>query len=362
MVQLTKFNRRDFLRTTVAAGAALAAPSFAGEAFAQEKYDGKVLVGLSGGGSWRDSVDTLIGEQIRAGGGEIDYVIDAPQANIAKLFAARGGDAPFDVLESGPHLVSVAAPQVQAIDFAKIPNAAALPDYAKGLDFVWNCSSQDGIVYNKEMFEKHNIPLPKQYKDLAHPALKGKVAMPDVNHVQHWNAVVGMAYDGGGDEASLEKAIPIINEIKPAYFYATSTDMGQKMASGEIWAAAWHAGWAVRLANSGTPVGTVFPEIGSKKGALWPVILQVTRSASNADLGAAFIDLYLEPEVQAQHAKTTGVVPVHPDALAEFAKDPIVQELMLTNQSDIDNLHIVDFSKIDQAAWRERWNKDIVRG
>jgi putative spermidine/putrescine transport system substrate-binding protein len=344
--------------STLAVGG-VAATHRAGWAQSSDKV---VKVGLSGGGSWRDSVEKLVGPRLATDGVKIEFIIDAPQGNIAKIFAARGGPAPFDVLESGSNLIQVAQRGVTALDYTKISNAAALPNYMKGKDYVWNCASQDGIVYNMEVFKANDIPLPTQYKDLAHPKLKGKVAVPDVNHVQHWNAVVGMAYDNGGDEATLEKAIPVINEIRPSYFYATSTDLGQKMASGEIWAAAWHSGWAVRLRKSGVPVGAIYPKIGSKKGALWPVILQLTKEAPQPDLGLNFINLYLDPEVQSQHAKATGVMPAYPAALKAFAEDPVVKELMLLEPAQIDNLYVVDFSKIDQAKWREAWNKEVVRG
>lgn len=350
-------DRRNLLLSTLAVGG-LAATSGASWAQSAEKI---VKVGLSGGGSWRDSVEKQVAPRLTPQGAKIEFIIDAPQGNIAKIFAARGGPAPFDVLESGPNLIQVAERGVAALDYSKMPNSAALPAYMKGKDYVWNCASQDGIVYNTEIFKANDIPLPKTYKDLAHPKLKGKVAMPDVNHVQHWNAVVGMAHDNGGTEATLEKAIPVINEIRPSYFYASSTDLGQKMASGEIWAAAWHAGWAVRLRKSGVPVATIFPEIGSKKGALWPVILQLTKTAPQPDLGLAFINLYIDPEVQAAHAQTTGVMPAHPAALKAFAEDPVVRELMLVEPAQIDNLYVVDFTKIDQAKWRDSWNKEIQR-
>ncbi|MGE3150372.1 MAG: PotD/PotF family extracellular solute-binding protein [Pseudorhodoplanes sp.] len=360
MTSTSDINRRTLLASALAAGgfAVSGAPGFAqNSAFAGKT----VLAGLSGGGSWRDSIDKLIGERIRAMGGKIDYVIDAPQGNIAKLFAARGGAAPFDVLESGPHLVPLAARAVVDLDYAKIPNAKALPSYARGKDFVWNCASQDGIVYNADIFKQNGIPIPEYYKDLAHPKLKGKVAIPDVNHVQHWNAVVGMAYDGGGSETAMEKAIPVINNIRPSYFFATSTDLGQKMSSGEIWAAAWHSGWAVRLRKSGVPLAAVYPKIANKRGALWPVILQLTKGAPQPDFGLKFIDLYLDPEIQSVHSKATGVVPVNPAATATLAADPIVKEIMLLDQKDIDNLYVVDFGKLDQAKWRDAWNKEVIR-
>ncbi len=323
----------------------------------------KVTVGLSGGGSWRDSVDNLIGARVRAEGGTIDYVIDAPQGNIAKLFAARGGLAPFDVLESGANLIQLAARAVVELDYSKIPNAAALPGYARGKDYVWNCASEDGIVYNADIFKANGIPVPEYYKDLAHPKLKGKVAIPDINHVQHWDAVVGMAYDGGGDEAHLEAAIPIINAIRPSYFFATSTDAAQKMASRRNHGRRHgdRAG-AVRLRKAGTPVGAAYPKIANKRGALWPVILQLTKGAAEPEFGLNFIDLYLDPTIQSQHARTTGVVPVNPAAMATLADDPVVKELMLLDKKDVDNLYVVDFTKIDQARWRDAWNRDVIRG
>jgi putative spermidine/putrescine transport system substrate-binding protein len=331
-------------------------------AWAQQPFASKSLkVGLSGGGSWRDSVDKLIGTKIKEMGGSVEWVIDAPQGNIAKLFAARGGPPPFDVLESGLHLVQTAQRGIAELDYSKIPNAKLLPEAARGKDYVWNCASEDCIVYNRDVFEKNGIPVPQQYKDLAHPKLRGKVAIPDVNHVQHWNVVVGLAYDAGGSEAKLEAAVPLVNEIKPSYFYATSTDLATKMGSGDIWAAGWHAGWAVRLRRNGVPLAVGYPLIGSKKGAIWPVILQQTRNAAEPALAAKFIDLYLDPEVQTAHAVATGVVPVNTDSLAKLATDPLNKELLLLDKKDIDNLFVVDFSKIDQAKWREVWNKDINR-
>lgn len=353
-----EFPRRAFLAGTLAAG--ILGPVIR-SAHAAALSGRKVVVGLSGGGSWRDSVDNLAGAKIRAEGGTVEYLIDAPQGNIAKLFAARGVPAPFDVLESGPNLVQLAARAVVDLDYSKISNASALPPYMRAKDYVWNCASEDCIVYNTEIFKANDIPVPVHYKDLAHPKLKGKVAIPDINHVQHWNAVVGMAYDGGGEEARLEAAIPIINQIHPAYFYATSTDMAQKMASGEIWASAWHSGWAVRLRKAGSPMGAAYAKIGNKRGALWPVILQLTKGAPDPAAGLSFIDAYLDPSVQSKHAKATGVVPVNPAALATLGDDPIVKELMLLDPKDIANLYVIDFTRVDQAKWRDAWDRDVIR-
>jgi putative spermidine/putrescine transport system substrate-binding protein len=360
MQERNSIDRRTLLLTAAFGGAFLGSMR---RGHAQSSFAGKtVKVGLSGGGSWRDSVDHLIGEKIRAFGGNLELLIDAPQGSIGKLVAARGGPAPFDVLESGPNLIQLAQRLVVDLDYSELPNAKPLPAFARGKDYVSTCASEDCVVYNHDIFQKNGIPVPQHYRELAHPKLKGKVAFPDINHVQHWNAAVGLAYDAGGDEAHLEKAMPLINEIHPSYLYATSTDLATKMASGEVWAAAWHSGWAVRLRRTGVPLSASYMNIGSKKGALWPVINQLVRNAPNPSFGLKFIDLYLDPDVQIAHAKATGVIPINTTALAQLGEDPLNKEILLLKPAEIENLFIVDFSKVDQASWRDRWNKDLNRG
>ncbi len=92
-------------RRTLLAGASALAGMASLPAFAQ---GGSIKV-ATWGGSWRDSLDKTIGEKIRAAGGTVDYVVDTPQGNLAKLVASRGQSAPFDNMESGLELVQLMA-------------------------------------------------------------------------------------------------------------------------------------------------------------------------------------------------------------------------------------------------------------
>lgn len=83
-----------------------------------------VNVDLSGGDSWLHSVEKPVGYRLGAEGAKIAFIGDALQGDITKVFAARGGPIPFDVLEGGPNFIQVA----QRADGAKTLSAAALPD------------------------------------------------------------------------------------------------------------------------------------------------------------------------------------------------------------------------------------------
>jgi putative spermidine/putrescine transport system substrate-binding protein len=347
-------------RRTLLADATVLAGAATLPAFAQ---GGSIKV-ATWGGSWRDSLDKTIGEKIRGGGGSVDYVIDTPQGNLAKLVAARGQSVPFDNMESGLELVQLMAADrfIADLDFDKISNAKALPDYARTKNYVMSVASMDGIVYNHDKFKELGVEPPQRYNDLGNPKLAGHVAWPDINHTQHWNAVAGLAYEAGASEAELTRGIPQLNKIKPAYYYSASTDLSTKMASGEIWAAPWHAGFVVRLRRNKVPLSISYPKFGSKRGALWPVLHHIVRGTQNEALAQKFLNTYLDPEVQLVHARATGVLPTNRSALKKLGEDPENQSVLLLKDEELDNLYVVDFTKVKLPEWRAAWNKDVQRG
>jgi putative spermidine/putrescine transport system substrate-binding protein len=349
-------NRRNVLRygAALAGGAALPWSSLV------RAQTQKAIKVATWGGSWRDSLDKTIGSKLKSTG-TVDYVVDTPQGNLAKLVAARGQTVPFDNMESGLELVQLMAADryIEDLEYAHLPNAKSLPKYAVAKNYVMTVGSVDGIVYNDAKFKELGLAAPKKYSDLADPKLKGRVAFPDINHTQHWNAVAGLAYDAGANEGNLEAAIPLVNKIKPAYFFATSTDLSTKMGAGEIWAAPWHAGFVVRLRRNNVPLAIAYPQIGTHRGALWPVIHHIVRGTNNRDLAERFLDLYLDPELQYEHARATGVMPIQPAAVKKLSTDPENKDVLPF--SEIDNLYVVDFSQVNLPRWRNAWTRDVSR-
>ena len=66
-------------------------------------FDGKTLRVGTWGGSWRDSLEKTVGAKVEARGAKVEYVLDSPTGNAAKLIAARGRAAPFDSMDAAPN-------------------------------------------------------------------------------------------------------------------------------------------------------------------------------------------------------------------------------------------------------------------
>src|SRR5438105_13577468 len=145
-------------RTLLAGASALAAGTML-PALAQGPGSIKVA---PWGGSWCDSLDKQAGERIRAIGGTVDYVVDTPQGNLAKLVAARGQSVPFDNMESGLELVQLMAADrfIQDLNYDRLPNAKSLPKYAVAKNYVMTVGSVDGVIYNTAKYNELGLAPP----------------------------------------------------------------------------------------------------------------------------------------------------------------------------------------------------------
>jgi putative spermidine/putrescine transport system substrate-binding protein len=335
----------------------LAATGTAPPAWAQ-KLDGTLRV-ATWGGSWKDSIHALIGQRLEAMGVKVEYVIGNPAENFAKLVAARGKEAPFDVMEGAPDLVEPMVREgfLAKLNLARLPNAAGLPDFAVSDYYVMTSAAQDGIAYNEKKFQELGLPKPQRYSDLSHPKLQGHVAFPDVTVTMHWHAVVGLAYDAGGDEGRLDRAIEQVKKIKPLYYYPSSTDLVSKFNLGDVWAAPFHAGWVIRVKRTGFPLAHAHPRIGDKQGTLWQVYAHITKTARNVPAAEAFVNAYLDPEVQFEFAKKTGVVPIKKSARERLAKDPEAGGVLMLSDQDMSSAFRIDWKRLDAEKWRETWNR-----
>lgn len=348
--------RRELVRLGLVA---LVAVNIAGQPAWGQKLEGTTLKVATWGGSWKDSLHALAGKRLEAMGVKVEYVVGNPAENFAKLVAARGKDVPFDVMEGTPDLVEpmVREAFLAKLALANIPNAAGLPDFATAEYFVMTSAAQDGIAYNEKKFQELGLPKPQRYSDLIHPKLEGHVAFPDVTVTMHWHAVVALAYEAGGDEARLEPALELIKKIKPLYYYPSSTDLVSKFNLGEIWAAPFHAGWVMRVKRTGFPLAHSHPRILDKLGTLWPVYAHITKGAKNVPAAEAFINAYLDSEIQFEMAKKTGVVPIKKLARERLMKDPEVGGILLLTDKQMNNAFRIDWKRLDAEKWRETWNR-----
>ena len=315
----------------------------------------------SWGGSWRDSYDKNIAQPISSKGVSVEFVLGNPDDNLAKQVAAsRQGMNAFDIMEYTPAQMNAldGSDLFMPLDYGKLPNAENIPGWARAETAVRTQFTVDGIVYNAEKFDQLGIDPPERHEDLLDERLKGHVAFPDIANGAHWAAIVGLS---GGDETQLDPAVEMVSRMDPAYFFSGSTDLATRFGSGEIWAAPWQSGWALRLKRSGAPVAVAYPRIGEKRGALWALSFAILEGTGAADACHVFINQSLSPEAQYGHCAAVGQIPINAEARERMSEDPELQAMMLLNEEDIANAFQIDWSKLDQDTWRERWNREVAR-
>jgi putative spermidine/putrescine transport system substrate-binding protein len=325
------------------------------------RFDGVTLrVGTFGGG-WRDSVHALVGKKMEALGAKVEYVLGNPAENLAKLIAARGQTAPIDVMEVGPaeRVAMLQEDLLAVIPSSEIPNLAKLPSQITEPKLVPHIIVQNGIVYRADVFAEEKIPVPKSYGDLANPKLSGRVAFPDVTNTQFWTAAAALAYEGGGNESTPDVAFANVLKIKPLYYFSAATELAQKFSLGDVVAAPWHAGWAVRFDKAGLKVGFVNPAVGSRYGAIEYNYLGIVKTSKNAAAAAAFINAFLDTSAQTEFARAVGIVPTNREARAQLTSDPVLSKYMLLRDDEIDKAFVVDWSKVNQQQWRSDWARSI---
>ncbi|MBV9784564.1 MAG: extracellular solute-binding protein [Acidisphaera sp.] len=356
---MADLSRRTLVKAAVGAAAGVASARMARAADAAAAF--RIA---TWGGSWRDSVAKSIVGGMDLRGAPPDYVLGNPDDNLAKLIAAhRGGQIPFDVMECNPDQIPALTRSglFETVDYGKLPNAAAIPDWAREQCVVCTVSTEDGIAYNEEKFRQSGIAPPTSYLDLKNPLLAGKLAFPDVSNAQHWNAVVGLAMLGGGSESDMLPALKLVNELKPAYFFAASTDLATRFGSGEIWAAPWQVGWAVRLKRAGAPVAMAYPKFGDKVGALYTISVGIVKGTPRESEAYAFINEYLSTAAQGAHGAATGTLPLNPGGRSVLAQDPVNTGLMILSDQGLNDMFQIDWSRLDTRQWREAWNRGINR-
>lgn len=328
-----------------------------------QKLEGTTLRVATWGGSWRDTLQALIGKRLEAQGVKVEYIVGNPAENLAKLVAARGREVPFDLMEGAPDLAPAMIKEglLQKINLANIPNANALPAFAISDYSIMTSLAEDGIAYNEKKFTELGIPKPVRYSDLRNPKLAGHVAFPEVTVTMHWDAVVGLAYDAGGNETTLDKALERVKEIEPLYYYPSSTDLVTKFNLGDVWAAPFHAGWVIRVRRTGFPLAHSHPRIGDKVGALFPILAHIPKGARNVAAAEAFLNYYLDSEVQFQIAKKVGVAPTNHTARQRLMKDPEAGPILLLTDKQLNHAFQIDWSKLNPEQWREMWNRFVGR-
>jgi putative spermidine/putrescine transport system substrate-binding protein len=349
--------RRSFTLTGITAALAvtLALPLTA----AAGQFDGVTVRLATFGGKWRDIVDAHVTKAFVAEGGKIEYVLGQPAQNIAKLIAARGNAAPFDLMETMDNFLPALQEGgfLEKLDSSRIPNARELPKSAFDSNRVLIWTTQEGIVYNAVKFKEAGIPAPKKYADLADPRLRGKVSLPDVSAGGATPAIVGMAIEAGGDEHNIDPGLALINKIAPASFWSSSSNLQTQLTNGDVWAAAAQAGNVQRLKGQ-VPLAMTYVPLKGKTGVLKQGYLVKVKGTQQSAAVDWIVNRFLSMPMQLATSTEGGQVPSLPRALTELQKDTSMSFLRL-KPAEIEAMYHIDYNLVNQAAYVRKWNRQV---
>jgi putative spermidine/putrescine transport system substrate-binding protein len=352
-------------RTTLWFGFVGALAAGAASALAADKpFDGVTLKIATFGGIWRDFQVQTIVPKMQEMGAKVEFVTGSPPDNLAKLIAARGREAPFDVLDTfDASLPSViAAGLFQKIDVKAIPNVQFLESWQYSDQRIASWITEEAICYNNQKFSELGIPPPTTYRDLANPKLAGRVAIPDIASGGGLANFSAIAYAEGGDLTNVKPALDLITSIKGLKFWRQGEQAVQQFQTGDIYVAVIHAGWCAFLKKAGQPVSVVHPVINaSTKGVLKQGWIGVVTGSKNGNAAAAYINQFLAEDFQFEFAKVNGVIAVNRRAQARMAQDPILKEMLVLDPAQMSKMLQVDYSKANVSDWTEQWNRRVAR-
>ncbi len=334
------------------------------EVRAQEpRFDGTTLRVATWGGTWRDALHEVIGKELEKRGAKVEYVLGNPADSFAKLIAARGRDIPFDVMEIGdpqkPQLVE--GQFLEALNVANLPNSGDLDPAQREQYVIATGLSEGGIVYNVKKFEELGIPKPDRFTGLLHPKLAGKVSLPDINVGPAVTAIVGFAAEAGGDEGRIDGGLELIRKLQVVSFYKSAVELATKFNTGDVWAAVWHAGWALRLRKAGVPAGITFPKVKDRQGLATTTWIGIPKGGKARRAAEFFINQYLDPDAQVKISGKLGQVPVKKGALAKLGDDPELREIMLLTPAQIRNMYYLDWSRVNFSEWVSKWSRAMAQ-
>jgi putative spermidine/putrescine transport system substrate-binding protein len=325
------------------------------------QFDGITVRLATFGGKWRDIVAEHVVKAFEAEGGKIEFVLGQPSTNLAKLIAARGREAPFDMMETMDNNLP-ALTEGKFLEPLNLGNIANLRQIAKG-DYddskvkIW--ITEEGIVYNKKALSENGIAIPRTYLDLADPRLKGKVSLPDITAAGAMPAIVGMAHEAGGNESNIDPALDLVRKIAPASFWSSSSNLQTMLVNGDVWAAAAQAGNVQRLRDK-ADLGMAFPSVAGKNGVLKQGYLVKIKGTKQSQAVEWIINAFLAKPMQIATFAEGGQVPVSTEALAQVREGGTYDFLRLKPE-EIAEMYRIDFSKVDEAAYVQKWNRRINR-
>jgi len=341
--------RRDFLAAGLALGAAAAAPD-------RLRAQAKNLVVATFPGTWSEAHRDLLAPYFRQRtGATVTQSIILAQDQIARLVAAKGNRAPFDVAILDDPQVLDAVKQDLIVEYpaAKSPNwKDLLPQFQDR----WGpkISMQViGIGYNPKKIASP----PRSWDELWEPKYKGRVGLTALNSQLGIAFLAELNRLKGGDEGNFEPAFKALRELLPNVG-AIAANLG---AYATLWQqeqidiAPYNFNFVQTLKGKDVPVELAIPGSGPVG---WATSLHLVANAAEPDLAVKYIDEHLDAGIQAQMLKPPyDVIPTNSKVKLEGA----ITLAIAKTQDDLGKIRTIDWDKLNpqRGALIERFNREI---
>jgi putative spermidine/putrescine transport system substrate-binding protein len=309
------------------------------------------------GGSWRDMAANIIGKKFTAETGvPVEYITGGTIDRLNKEKLAKGNPE-SDITFTTSHVGWLYANDglYEQLDLAKVPNARHLVEQAKISPYhIGTWAYVYTIGYRPDLLKGVGF---ESWADLWKPEIKGKLAAPDFDP-SHLIAVAAML--SGGDAATWEKGQTKLKALKPSFkaYYTNDANSQQLIANGETPVQVILSMNAHYMAGEGVPIQLVIPKEGAVLGIDTVAIM---KGSKKADLAYKYINIALDPQVQAEVAKFKKGSPVVLDAKvdADIAKLPGV----FTTADQWNKQAIIIDHKLraeKTAEWRKWFTENII--
>ncbi len=297
-------------------------------------------------------------------GNKVRYLDGNPSDHLAKLLAAQGKEAPYDLvyLDDGPYAQGLDAGLFDKLDPAIVTNLKFLYPIARMKDdysAAANTSSV-GLAYNTKILKERGIPEPTSWADLWNPKLAGRIALPDITTSAGMNMVMVAAWQVGGDEKDLKNAFQKLAEIKPLYFFKSSADLKTKFQSGEVWVAPWYNGRSWQLISEGFPMKFIYP---GNRGFAQLTTINVIKGTKYSKEAMAYVDAQLDPLAQLCMATYLPYGPTNSTLDGVMAAYPKMSQQFPSPEDLKSRMYVANWSIVnrDFPKWLEMWNRTVIK-
>lgn len=315
-----------------------------------------VLIVDTWGGSFRDLIDEAIATEFTARtGAKVEYVTGGTIDRLtkARLDPTAASDITFTTSHVGWLYVNDGL--FEELDMSRLPNAENLMEQAKISPYhigAWGYGYT--IVYRPDMLPE-GITF-ESWEELWNPDLKGMLAAPDFDP-SHIIAVSALL-SGAGPE-SWQEGQDKLGLLKPNFgaFYSNDASSQQLIAAGETPVQVMLSMNAMHMISEGIPIVVANPREGMVLGV---DTMAISAGSKNQDLAYEFINIALDPKVQARIAEIK-----HGSPVVEGA--PVPKEIadsiaVMTTPEDWNNVINIDpkLRAEKTAEWRQYFTENIM--